>query len=230
MKDISFGATAIASPPQSTIYIVEDDEGLRKSLHWLVATLGVPVKAFQSAEAFLGEYDEQVPGCLVVDVKMPGMSGLNLQRELRRRHDEVPVIVLTGYGSVPTVVEALKQGATEFLEKPYDDTILLEAIQRSLSSDARRRAAQREHRAVCERMQRLTLREREVLGLVVDGLTSKEIAARLRLSFKTVEAHRAKITTKMGVQTVAELVRIVVTAKCYPGTGGMPCLTAVPFD
>ena len=174
-----------------------------QSLRWLVETLGVPVKTFRSAEVFLGEYDGQVPGCLVVDVRMPGMSGLDLQRELRRRGDEIPVIVLTGYGSVPDVVEALKHGATEFLEKPFDNEVLLETIQRALTFDARRRAEVHEHRVVHERMERLTPREHEVLWQVVDGLSSKEIAARLSMSFKTVEAHLANIMRKMEVESVA---------------------------
>jgi len=201
--------------PEPTVCIVDDDQGMRKSLSWLVETLGVPVKTFSSADVFLDAYDGQIPGCVVVDVRIPGMSGLDLQRELRRRGDEIPVIVLTGYGSVPAAVDALKHGAMEFLEKPCDDQVLLEIIQRSLALDARHRAARYEHTVVRERMKRVTPREHEVLGLVVEGLSSKEIAPRLSVSVKTVEAHRAKIMRKMEAESVAQLVRMVVSAERY---------------
>jgi FixJ family two-component response regulator len=206
-------SNVVSSSPQPTVYIVDDDEGMRESLRWLVQSLGVPVKTFGSAEVFLGGYDVQIPGCLVVDVRMPGMSGLDLQRELRRRGDQIPVIVLTGHGNVPTAVEALKHGATEFLEKPVDGQDLLEAIQRSLALDAQRRAERHEHGVVGKRMKRLSRREHEVLGLVVDGLSSKQIAARLSVSGRTVEAHRAKIMKKLEVESVAQLVRTAVSAR-----------------
>ncbi len=198
--------------PQPTVYIVDDDPGVRKSLGWLIETLGVPVKTFASALIFLDAFDVQMPGCLVLDVVMPGMSGLELQEELRRRGAEIPVIMLTGYGDVPTAVRALKNGAIEFLEKPFDDDVLLQQIQRGLTLDARRRKERGECDDVVERMTRLTPREHEVLELVVDGLSSKEIAAQLSVSYKTVEAHRAKIMTKMKSESVADLVRLVVGA------------------
>src|SRR5579862_9494354 len=151
-------SATVSASSQPTIYIVDDDEGMRRSLSWLVETLGIPVKTFDCAVSFLDAYDGACPGCLVVDVRMPGMSGLELQRELRGRGDEIQVIVLTGYGSVPAVVEALKQGATEFLEKPFDNQLLLETIKQSLLLDARRRAERHEHVVVRERMKRLTPR------------------------------------------------------------------------
>jgi FixJ family two-component response regulator len=206
-------STIISASPQPTVYIVDDDDGVRKSLCRLVETLGVPVKTFDCAASFLDAYHGACPGCLVVDVSMPGMSGLDLQRELRAQGNEIPVIVLTGYGSVPAVVEALKQGATEFLEKPVDNQFLLETIQRSLALAARRCAEHREHALVRKRMERLTSREHEVLGLVVEGLSSKEIGVRLSVSFKTVEAHRAKIMSKMEAESIAQLVRNVVSAE-----------------
>jgi len=205
-------STSDARSLQPTICIVDDDEGMRKSLSWLVRTLGVPVKAFPSAETFLNEYDGQSAGCLVVDIRMAGMGGLDLQRELRRRGDEIPVIVLTGYGTVPVAVEALKQGAAAFLQKPVDDDVLLETIGRALAFDARRRSESQEHCVARERISRLTAREREVLRHVVGGLASKEIAARLSVSAKTIEVHRANIMRKMEVESVAQLVRTAVLA------------------
>jgi len=212
MDDVKFGeSTGKSSFLQPTICIVDDDQGVRKSLGWLVGTLDVTVKTFASAELFLKERDGQNPGCLIVDLRMPGMGGLDLQRELRRRGDEIPIIVLTGYGSVPVVVEALKQGATEFLQKPVDDDLLLEAVRRALAFDAQHRSEGHKRRDLRERMGRLTPREQEVLRHVVDGLASKEIAARLSVSRKTVEAHRAHIMRKMDVESVARLVGTVVS-------------------
>ena len=197
---------------QPTVYIVDDDAGVRKSLRWLIETLGVPVKTFESAANFLDVCDARMPGCLVLDVVMPGMTGLELQEELRRRGAEIPIIMLTGYADVPTAVRSLKNGAVEFLEKPFDDDVLLQQVQRALALDARRRKERGECDDVFERMTRLTPREHEVLDLVVEGLSSKEIAARISVSFKTVEAHRAKIMTKIEAASVADLVRLVVGA------------------
>jgi two-component system, LuxR family, response regulator FixJ len=162
--------------------------------------------------SFLDAYDAAQPGCLVLDMMMPGMNGLELQRELLDRGIEIPVIVLTGYGDVPTAVRALKNGAVEFLEKPFNDDVLLEQIRLALMLDGRRRRERDVLDLVHERIARLTPREYEILALVVDGLSSKEIAGRLTVSFKTVEAHRAKIMRKMEAESVAQLVRIVVSA------------------
>jgi two-component system response regulator FixJ len=201
-------------PPQvqPTVYVVDDDQATRKSLRWLVETLGVPVQTFHSGASFLDSYDPAQPGCLVLDVMMGGMSGLDLQKELNGRQIEIPVIVLTGYGDVPTAVRALKNGAVEFLEKPFDGEILLEHVRRALEIDAGRRRERDASEVVRQRLSRLTPRENEILGLVVEGLSSKEIATQLDVSFKTVEAHRAKIMRKMEANGVAQLVRMVVTA------------------
>jgi two-component system, LuxR family, response regulator FixJ len=200
-----------ATSPLGTIWIVDDDERVRKSLRWLIETLDVPVQTFPSAEHFLKERDAESPGCLIVDLKMAGMSGLDLQRELRRRGDEIPIIVLTGHASVPAVVDALKHGATEFLQKPVDGDVMIAAVQRALAFDTRRRTEGRKRQDVCERASRLSTREREVLQHVVNGSTSKEIATQLSVSYKTVEAHRAKIMQKMNVESVAQLVGAVVS-------------------
>jgi len=198
------------SIPEATVYVVDDDEGMRKSLRWLIATLSVPVETFPSAASFLEAYHPDGPGCLVVDVLMPAMTGLELQQELRRRGDQIPVIVLTGYANVPSAVDALKHGALEFLEKPFEPEFLLARIRHALDEDTRQYQERNECRAVQQRLNRLTPRQTEVLGLVVQGLSSKEIAQRLHLSFKTVEAHRLAIMTTMEARGVAELVRAVV--------------------
>jgi two-component system response regulator FixJ len=211
LHEVKFRESTGTSSSLPTIWIVDDDQRVRKSLCWLVETLDVPVKTFSSAERFLEERDAESPGCLIVDLKMAGMSGLDLQRELRRRGDEIPVIALTGYASVPAVVDALKHGATEFLQKPVDGEVMLAAVQRALAFDARRRSEDRKRQNLCERVGRLTIREREVLRHVVNGSTSKEIATRLSVSHKTVDAHRAKIMQKMNVESVAQLVGIVVS-------------------
>jgi two-component system response regulator FixJ len=199
-------------PSQPTVFVVDDDQATRKSLRWLVETLGVPVQTFHSPTSFLDSYDPTQPGCLVLDVMMGGgMSGLDLQKELNGREIEIPVIVLTGYGDVPTAVRALKNGAVEFLEKPFDGEVLLEQIRRALEIDATRRRERDAGEVVRQRLMKLTPRETEILGLVVEGLSSKEIATQLDVSFKTVEAHRAKIMRKMEANGVAQLVRMVVT-------------------
>jgi two-component system, LuxR family, response regulator FixJ len=199
------------SSSQPTIWIVDDDHRVRKSLCWLVETLDAPVKAYPSAECFLKERAAESPGCLIVDLKMAGMGGLDLQRELRRRGDEIPIIVLTGHASVPAVVDAIKHGAAEFLQKPVEGEVMLAAVERALAFDAQRRSEGHKHQDLCARAGRLTAREREVLRHVVNGSTSKEIAARLSISHKTVDAHRAKIMHKMNVESVAQLVGTVVS-------------------
>jgi two-component system, LuxR family, response regulator FixJ len=201
-----------STTPQPTVYIVDDDQATRKSLRWLVETLGVQVQTYHCAVSFLDAYDASMPGCLVLDMMMPGMNGLELQRELIERGIEIPVIVLTGYADVPTAVRALKSGAVEFLEKPFNDDVLLEQIRMALTLDARRRSERGTLDVVRERTARLTPRESEILALVVEGLSSKEIASRLSVSFKTVEAHRAKVMRKMEAESVAQLVRMVVSA------------------
>jgi two-component system response regulator FixJ len=210
MRDAEMSTSPLTEP---TVYVVDDDPGMLKSLRWLIETLGVPVKTFSRPTSFLDAYEAGQPGCLILDVRMPEMDGLDLQQELNQRGIEIPVIMLSGYGNVPTVVRALKRGAIDFLEKPIDDEILLEQVRRALALDERRREARGPLDAVRQRMTRLTPREREVLWLVVDGLLSKEIASRLHISFRTVEAHRAKIMSKMEAMSVAELVRMVVSAK-----------------
>jgi two-component system response regulator FixJ len=205
-------------PPlaQQTVFIVDDEPAIRRSLQLLIEMLGMPVRAFPSAPSFLDAYKPGDSGCLILDLGMPEMTGLDLQQELIRRGCDIPIIVLTGYGDIPSAICALKSGAVEFLEKPVDDDVLLDHVRRALALDAQHRRQRSEHNSVRVRVERLTPREREVLRLVVDGLASKEIAQRLHVSCKTVEAHRARIMKKMETDGVADLVRIVVSAD----TGG----------
>jgi FixJ family two-component response regulator len=213
---VSRKSTVRPSISQSTVYVVDDDEGMRKSLHWLIETLGVPVKTFPSAAHFLDDYDAQGPSCLVVDVVMPGMTGLELQQELRQRGDEIPVIVLTAFGDVPSAVDAMKHGAIEFLEKPVDHDLLLECIRQGLAEDSQRRQDRGAVQFIRDRMAELTPRQNEVLDHVIEGLSSKEIATRMHVSFKTVEAHRASIMRTLKAGSVADVVRMVVSVRPRP--------------
>ena len=197
-------------PAQQTVFIVDDEAAIRKSLQLLIEMLGVSVQTFPSAASYLDAYQPGDAGCLILDLRMPGTNGLDLQHELIRRGFDMPVIVLTGFGDVPSAIRALKSGAFEFLEKPVDDDVLLDHVRRALALDAQQRRQRSGHDIVRERIERLTLREREVLGLVVEGLSSKEIGHRLRVRCKTVEAHRARIMKKMETESVVDLVRIVV--------------------
>jgi two-component system, LuxR family, response regulator FixJ len=199
-----------ASSQEQTVFIVDDEPAVRKSLQWLIETLSVPVRTFASAASFLETYRSCESGCLILDLRMPGMGGLDLQQELIHRGFHLPVIVLTGYGDIPSAIRAMKNGAVEFLEKPVEDEHLLDLVRRALELDSRNRRERSEHEAAAERIERLTPREREVLDFVVEGLSSKAIADRLQVSIKTIEAHRAHIMQKMGTESVAELVRIVV--------------------
>jgi two-component system response regulator FixJ len=197
-------ALSLAEP---VVYIVDDDVKTLDSLQFLIETLEITVNAFVAADRFLVAYDATHPGCLVLDLRMPGMSGLDLLHVLRDRGVALPVIILTGYGNVPAAVDAFKCGVVEFLEKPCKSSVLLDRIRRALALDMRQRAERADILAARERLSRLTRRESEVLRYVArEWLSSKEIAPRLNIACKTVEAHRAKIMEKTGAQSVAELV------------------------
>jgi FixJ family two-component response regulator len=202
----------VDEPSKSVVNVVDDDEALRDSLHWLLESAGHVVAAHPSAEAFLAAYRPEQPGCLVLDIRMPGMSGLELQDELIRRGHAIPIIFITGHGDVPTAVSAVKKGAVEFLEKPFNDQALLGLVGNALAFDAQARAQADGLRSVETRLASLTQREREVMELVVAGRRNREIAEQLDVSIKTVEAHRAKIMQKMGADTLAELLQVIHSA------------------
>ncbi|MBW8365972.1 MAG: response regulator transcription factor [Rhizobium sp.] len=193
---------------QQTVFVVDDDQAARESLRWLLESVGHQVCCPASALEFLESYDGSVPGCLVLDVRMPGMGGLELQNHLLERGWCLPVILVTGHGDVPMAVRAMKAGAVDFLEKPYNDQVLLERIQRALEL-CRQRSHDHEKLAEFQAsFQHLTLREREVAALVVSGKANKVIAIELGLSPKTIEVHRANVMFKMRVKSLPELVQI----------------------
>jgi RNA polymerase sigma factor (sigma-70 family) len=199
--------------PEPTIFIVDDDEVVRDSLSRLMETVSLKAKAFPSAQQFLDAYDHSQPGCLVLDVRMPGMSGLKLQDELLARNMTIPIIFISGYGELPLAVEALRKGAIDFIEKPVGDQVLLERIQEALAKDARTRKEQAKREAIEAKLALLSPREREVIELVRAGKPNRVIAEELGLSQRTVEVHRAGIMEKLQVSSVIELVTMVYAVK-----------------
>jgi FixJ family two-component response regulator len=199
-----------SSPVQQTVFVVDDDPAIRKSLQLLIEMAGLPVRTFPSARSFLDAYKPGDSSCLILDIRMPGMNGLDLQQELVQRRFDLPIIVLTGYADVPVAIRALKSGAVEFLEKPVEDDVLLDHVRKALALDAQHRPRRNEHDLVRLRIKQLSPRELQVLRLVVDGLSSKQIGHQLHVSAKTVEAHRLRIMKKMQAESLADLVRVVV--------------------
>ena len=201
-----------AANQSPTVYVVDDDPAMRSSLRWLIESVGLAVRTCGSAREFLATYRDSEPGCLVLDVRMPGMSGLDLQAELARQHINIPILIITGYAEVPLAVRAMKAGAFDFIEKPFSDQTLLDRIRAAVARDevARRRRAAREQ--VQARMRLLTQRERDVLERVVTGKSNKVIAAELNLSMKTVEVHRAHVMEKLQADSLADLIRLALLA------------------
>jgi len=196
------------NPKSATVFVVDDDTDVRSSLRFLFESAGHRVEVFPSAQDYLVGFDAGRPGCLVADVRMPGMSGVDLQTELSRRGCAIPVIFISGHADVPIAVRAMKAGATDFIEKPYSDQTLLDRVQSAIELDADRRrdAARRgEAKALYDS---LSPREKEVMALVVQGKANKQIAAHLTLSQKTIEVHRSQVMRKLRVQNVPDLVRI----------------------
>ena len=201
------------------VFIVDDDAAVRNSLRLLVKSVGQSAGVFVSAQEFLASYDPQQPGCLVLDVRMPGMSGLELQQQLNVRGAVIPVIFISGHGDIPMAVEAMQNGAFDFLQKPFRDQDLIDRIQRALEKDRENRAALGERARIRERLDSLTPREREVLDLVTSGKANKVMAADLGLSQRTVEIHRARVMEKMGASSVAQLVRMALDLEESAGPG-----------
>lgn len=195
------------------VCVVDDDEAVRGSLKLLLKTLGVPALAYGSAQEFLADFDPQRRGCLVLDMRMPGMSGLELQHELNTRGALVPIIFITGHGDVPMAVEAMQQGAMDFLQKPFRDQDLLDRINKALEKDRAGRELLGNRERLRSLIDTLTRREREIMKLVVTGKANKVIAADLQLSQRTVEIHRAHVMEKLGANSLAHLVRMAIEAE-----------------
>ena len=195
-------------PDNPTVFVVDDDPAVRKSLCWLVESGGRQVKAFESAQSFLDAYTPDQTGCLVTDIRMPGMSGLQLQEELSERGCAIPVIIMTGYGDVATAVRAMKAGAIDFLEKPYNDQALLDLIEQAIAADREIRSQHEQGEEARSKFNSLTQREQQVMRLVVQGHSNKEMADELSISVKTIEAHRSKVMDKMEARSIAELTQL----------------------
>lgn len=195
------------SDPSPTIYIVDDDEAMRDSMTWFLEGEGYAVTAFASGAAFLAARHDGMRGCLVLDVRMPDMSGLELHERLDDLGSTLPIIFVTGHGDVPMAVSALQRGACDFIEKPFNNDDMLTRIRRALELDAQLTARRQRENVISHRIEQLTPRELEVLRLVVAGRLNKQIADQMNISMKTVEAHRARVMEKMGVRTLAELVK-----------------------
>jgi two-component system response regulator FixJ len=193
-----------------TVYVVDDDDAVRNSLRMLLKSAGVHAEASASAQEFLSSYEVSQPGCLVLDVRMPGMSGLEMQHELNLRGATIPVIFITGHGDIPMAVEAMQHGAFDFLQKPFRDQELLDRVQRALVRDADYRSRLRHTDRIRERLASLSPREREVLDLVTQGKANKMVAGDLGVSQRTVEIHRAHVMQKMEAGSLAELVRMMM--------------------
>lgn len=194
--------------PEPVVFIVDDDAAVRRFLNGLIESVELRVEAYASAQEFLDSYQAGQPGCLVLDVRMPVMSGLELQRELADRAIDLPVIILTGHGNVQLAVHAMKAGAVDFVEKPFDNELLLDRIQRAVAESLRADSQRIKCDEIAERKQRLTPREHQVLDLVVAGETNKGVARHLDISERTVEIHRANVMRKMCAKSLADLVKM----------------------
>jgi two-component system, LuxR family, response regulator FixJ len=197
----------------AVVHLIDDDDGVRQSLAFLLATSGFAVRVYESAAAFLAAASTLQPGCIITDVRMPGIDGLELQRQLKARHIGLPVIVITGHGDVPLAVEAMKAGAVDFIEKPFGDETLLSAIR--IAVDRQNRSARRDDEVATlrTRLDTLSPRELEVLDGLVAGRPNKTIAYDLNISARTVEVHRANLMAKMSAASLSELVRMVFVVR-----------------
>ncbi len=200
------------------VMVVDDDTGVRNAMRALLKSVGLQSQLHASAQDFLSSYSPAQPGCLVLDIRMPGMSGLELQQELNLRGATIPVIFMTGHGDIPMAVEAMQHGAFDFLQKPFRDQDLLDRIQKAIARDAKLRLSLSEHSRIRSNLESLTDREREVLDLMILGKQNKAVAQDLGVSPRTIEIHRARVMEKMDVQSVAELVRMMLDLK--QGTNG----------
>jgi two-component system response regulator FixJ len=195
----------------ATVFVVDDDPAIRFAMQALMESIHLKHEIFASGDEFLEKVDDHRAGCLVLDIRMPGLGGLELQEELIRRGGSLPIIFITGHGDVPMAVDAMQKGAVDFIQKPFRDQDLLDRVREALITDEEQRKKQQEHEAVAERLSRLTNREREVFDLVVTGKPNKVIAYELGVSQRTVEIHRARVMEKMQARSLADLVKMHMT-------------------
>jgi FixJ family two-component response regulator len=196
--------------PEPTVFIVDDDPDMRDSLEWLLKTVGLRVESYPSADEFLRAFSPRGPGCLVFDVRMPGTSGLDLHESLVRLGVQMPVLFITAFADVPMAVRAMKSGAVEFIEKPFNRHTLLEKIQRAIKDDVERIRREAEAESIRVRFARLTEKEKEILGMVKDGMPNKAMARQLEISARAVEMRRANLMKKLDVRSVIELMRLTI--------------------
>ena len=195
---------------EATVFVIDDDASMRDSLKWFLQTVGLPAETFASAEEFLESFSGDRPGCIVLDVRMPESSGLELQERLKDEPAAPPILMISGHGDVPMAVRAMQNGAFDFIEKPVGDQVLLERIQKAIALDRENRAARELQARFEKRMALLSTREREVFEIVVAGCPNKVVASRLGLSTKTIEVHRAHVMKKMKAKSLADLVKMAV--------------------
>ena len=199
----------------SKVFVGDDDAAMRKSLRWLIESVGLEVETFGSANEFLENFDSAQTGCLVLDVRMPGMSGLDLQEHLQAQRFSLPVLIVTGHADVPMAVRALKAGAFDFIEKPFNDQVMLERVQKAIEHAQRVRAEAEQRAEIDQRIDTLTPRERQVMDMVVNGMAHKQVAAELGLSEKTIEVHRKHVMDKLRAGNVADLIRMALSGSSY---------------
>lgn len=195
---------------EPTVHVVDDDDAVRKAMCMLFRSDGLRTADYAAPDDFLSAVNPEMTGCIVLDIRMPGMDGLDLQERLQEREISMPVIFLTGHADVPKAVRAMKQGALDFIEKPFDDEHLLSRVQYAMTKGALQRHRKAERDRVTERIEQLTPREREALNLIVAGRTNKEIAEQLHISPRTVEVHRARLMKKLEAESLSDLVRMVL--------------------
>ncbi|MDY6799441.1 MAG: response regulator FixJ [Pseudomonadota bacterium] len=198
---------------QQVVYVVEDDDAVRDSLELLLKSDGKAVRTYENANVFLKDYSDDMAGCIVLDIRMPGMDGMELQKKLNEKHSLLPIIFVTGHGDVPMAVDAMKEGAVDFIQKPYREEALLEKIESALEKDREQRKTLGEKQEIVRRIKTLTPRESEIMERMIAGQANKVIAIELEISQRTVEIHRSRVMHKMGTHSLAHLVRMVLSVK-----------------
>ncbi len=223
MKNLKISdPTTTPSADTATVFVVDDDEGLRKAIEFLLDTAGLTAKTFATGQAVLEYYQPQMRGCMLLDIRMPDISGLDFQEKIRDREIKLPVILISAYGTIPLAVRAMRDGAFDFIEKPFDDEFLLKRIREAITFDIDQRADDQKVDEAKAQLISLTAREKQVMAYVVVGKLNKQIAAELGISAKTVENHRARVMEKMGVKGLAELVHLanLLDIDAPAGSGG----------